>query len=340
VEATCRPSASVISRMLVLRGVRDADERGAERAERGHGHAHEQFQIPIPRDGGIADLLEEASRCDRRFDAVICESIDRIARRAYIATEIEHQLEQAGVRLLAADEPITADERGGKPRATQVLTRRLKQGVAEWYVIELLEKSWGGFQVHTEAGYNVGKPCYGYRVLKVPHPVPAKRAKGVKKTRLEAHPVKGPVMRKMFTWRVTGRLGYHAIAARLNADLAINPPPVPVDLTRATGRWTYSNVRDVLTNPKYTGHMVWNRRARKGAGKNRVNPVTEWVWSPEPVHVALIDLETYVQAQEAVVLPFRPRAAQPAADAPNPHGSAWCPQRDSNPCRRLERAVS
>lgn len=122
----------------------------------------------------------------------------------------------------------------------------------------------GGFEVHTEAGYNVGKPCYGYRALKVPHPVPAKRAKGVKKTRLEAHPVEGPVVHKMFTWRVTGRLGYHAIAARLNADLAINPPPVPVDPTRATGRWTYSNVRDVLTNPKYTGHMVWNRRARKG----------------------------------------------------------------------------
>jgi site-specific DNA recombinase len=276
----------------------DIESGRKELAERGHGHAHEQFQIPIPRDGGIADLLEEASRRDRRFDAVICESIDRIARRAYIATEIEHQLEQAGVRLLAADEPITAGERGGKPRATQVLTRRLKQGVAEWYVIELLEKSWGGFEVHTEAGYNVGKPCYGYRALKVPHPVPAKRAKGVKKTRLEAHPVEGPVVRKMFTWRVTGRLGYHAIADRLNADLATNPPPVPVDPTRATGRWTYSNVRDVLTNPKYTGHMVWNRRARKGAGKNRVNPVTEWVWSPEPVHEALIDLETYVQAQE------------------------------------------
>lgn len=205
----------------------DIESGRKELAERGHGRAHEQFQIPIPRDGGIADLLEEAGRRDRRFDAVICESIDRIARRAYIATEIEHQLEQAGVRLLAADEPITAEGCGGKPKATQVLTRRLKQGVAEWYVIELLEKSWGGFEVHTEAGYNVGKPCYGYRALKVPHPVPAKRAKGVHKTRLEVHPVEGPVVSKMFTWRVTGRLGYHAIADRLNSDLTANPPARP-----------------------------------------------------------------------------------------------------------------
>jgi hypothetical protein len=51
-------------------------------------------------------------------------------------------------------------------------------------------------------------------------------------------------------------------------------------------------------------------------------------------------IDTVSRTTQAVVLPFRPRAAQPAADAPNPHGSAWCPQRDSNPCRRLERAMS
>jgi len=275
----------------------DIESGRKDLADRGHSRAHELFQIPIPRDGGIADLLEEAERPDRRFDAVICESIDRIARRAYIATEIEHRLEAAGVRLLAADEPFTLNERGHKPKATQVLTRRLKQGVAEWYVIELLEKSWGGFEVHTESGYNIGKPCYGYRARHVPHPVPAKRAKGVHKTRLEIHPAEGPVVRKIFEWRFTERLGYGAIAARLNQDLTANPPPTPVDPGTAVGRWTYSNVRDVLTNPKHTGHMVWNRRARKGAGRNRVNPVTEWVWSPEPVHEALVDLETYVQAQ-------------------------------------------
>jgi hypothetical protein len=85
-------------------------------ADRGHGHAHEQFQIPIPRDGGIADLLAEAERPDRRFDVVICESIDRIARRTYIGTEIEHRLEQAGVRLIAADEPVIFPAAAGRRR--------------------------------------------------------------------------------------------------------------------------------------------------------------------------------------------------------------------------------
>jgi site-specific DNA recombinase len=287
----------------------DIESGRKELADRGHGRAHEQFRILVPRDGGIADLLAEAERPDRRFDIVICESIDRIARRTYIATEIEHRLEMAGVRLVAADEPVILNGGRRAKTATQVLTRRVKQGVAEWYVLEILEKSWGGFEMHTEAGFNIGMPCYGYRALRVPHPVPAKRAKGVKKTRLEPHPDQAPVVRKMFAWRVEEQLAYQVIADRLNLDLALNPPPVPVTPERSVGRWTYSNVRDVLTNPKHTGHMVWNRRARKGAGKNKVNPVTEWVWSPQPVHEALVDLETFVLAQEVAGHRERSRTA-------------------------------
>lgn len=39
-------------------------------------------------------------------------------------------------------------------------------------------------------------------------------------------------------------------------------------------------------------------------------------------------IATVSRTTEAVVLPFRPQAAQLAANAPGPHGSAWCPQRD------------
>jgi hypothetical protein len=84
----------------------DVESGRAELVLRGHGTAHEQFDIPIPRDGGIADALEEARRSDRRFVAVVCESVERIARVTYVGTKIEYELEQAGVPLLAADEGI------------------------------------------------------------------------------------------------------------------------------------------------------------------------------------------------------------------------------------------
>jgi site-specific DNA recombinase len=169
------------------------------------------------------------------------------------------------VRLLAADEPFSLAQTSGRKAkvATQLLTRRVKQGIAEFYVIEMLEKSWDGFAVHTEQGFNIGKPCYGHRARQVAHPVPAKRAKGQKKTFLEPDPAQAPVVRRIFAWRLGERLGYQVIADRLNGDLVGNPPPTPVDPERAVGRWTGSNVRDVLTNPKHTGRMVWNRHARR-----------------------------------------------------------------------------
>ena len=59
----------------------DIESGRKDLAARGRSDAHEMVSIPIHRDGGITDLLAEAERPDRRFDHVICESIDRIARR-------------------------------------------------------------------------------------------------------------------------------------------------------------------------------------------------------------------------------------------------------------------
>ncbi|MDQ1307208.1 MAG: site-specific recombinase [Actinomycetota bacterium] len=258
---------------------------------RGQGHAHDKFDIPIHRDGSIDDLLAEAQRPDRRFDVVICESVDRIARITYYGTKIEHELEQVGVLLLASDEPFTTT----RHRATAVLTRRMKQGIAEWYVLDMLEKAWGGFEIHTHQGWNVGQPPYGYIADSVPHPVPARRAEGKHKTRLIIDPVRAATVQTIYDLRIGARLGYRQIAHHLNADLTTYPPPTPTNPDRAVGRWTPSSVREILHNPKYTGYMVWNRRASKKGG--RMNPITDWVLSDAPTHPAIITPEQFAAAE-------------------------------------------
>ena len=40
------------------------------------------FDIPIPRDGGLQDLLVDAARRPARFDRVIVESISRLSRNS------------------------------------------------------------------------------------------------------------------------------------------------------------------------------------------------------------------------------------------------------------------
>ncbi|MET9294310.1 recombinase family protein [Streptomyces sp. NPDC003077] len=257
---------------------------------RGRGTAHERFAIPIPRDGGINDLLREAHAPDRRFAAVICESIERVARRTYFGTKIEHELEQCGVALCAADEPILTSK--SSKRATPTLTRRVKQAVAEWYVLQMLELSWDGFIEHVQQGWNVGKPPYGYQAERVPHPVPAKREQGLTKHRLIPDPARGPVVTEIFRLRALERLGYQKIADRLNEDLTTYPAPVANRPEVTVGLWTVQAVRGVLENPKYTGYQVWNRKARKKRG-NQLNPVSEWIWSPRPVHEPLVTREIF-----------------------------------------------
>ena len=254
--------------------------------------AHDKFEITVPRDGGLPELLAEAKRKDRRFDAVICESVDRIARLMHQSTRVEHELDRVGVPLFAADEGVETTRR----KSTKILVRRTKQMLAEWYVRQMLELAWDGYCEHTRQGWNIGVPPYGYAGERVPHPVPAKREQGMTKTRLVPEPDRAPVVHQIFVWRVTERLSYDAIAERLNADLDSYPPKKSVRRDQHRTTWSTSGVRDVLENPKYTGFMVWNRRASKtGAGK--LNPPRDWVWSPRPTHEPLVTVEMFKAAQ-------------------------------------------
>jgi site-specific DNA recombinase len=111
--ANCR--AALPDSFVIVAHFYDVESGRMDIDLRGHGTAHEEFDIAIPRDGGVADLLAEARRPDRRFVAVVCESVDRLARITYFGTKIEYELEQAGVALLAADEGITPEAVPGPP---------------------------------------------------------------------------------------------------------------------------------------------------------------------------------------------------------------------------------
>ena len=211
----------------------DIESGGLPTDQRGHGSAHEQFTgIGIPRDGGLSDLLAEAASPMPRFAGVICEDIERSGRDTYYALQLEKQLTLAGIPLFATDEPI--DVAGAN--ATTVLVRRVKQGVAEWFRLQIKEKAWRGLREHSLAGWNIGTPPHGYAAERVPHPVPFKAAQGRTKTRLILDPDHAPAVAAIFTWRVQDRLGAHAIAQRLAADPDRYPPPAKAGVWTEAGR--------------------------------------------------------------------------------------------------------
>jgi site-specific DNA recombinase len=126
----------------------------------------------------------------------------------------------------------------------------------------------------------------------VPHPVPAKRAEGKTKTKLVIDPERGHVVPLIYRWRVVERMKYRAIVTRLNSDLVAYPPPGSTRNAKRAGWWTIETVKHILSNPKYTGYMVWNRGDKTGRSKDK----SEWTWSLEPSHPALISREAWEQA--------------------------------------------
>jgi DNA invertase Pin-like site-specific DNA recombinase len=92
----------------------------------------------IPRDGGMANLLRAARSPEPPFAFVVCEDIERSARDNYNSLKLERRLRDEGIAIFATDEPFSVQG----VNATTILVRRVKQGVAEWYRLQLKEKAW------------------------------------------------------------------------------------------------------------------------------------------------------------------------------------------------------
>ncbi len=302
--------AAIPESWVIVAHFYDVESGRMDLAARGRGENYERFDIPIARDGGISDLLTESANPKRRFDVVICENIARVARRAYEGLSVERELERNDVPLFASNEPITVSG----SRAQRILQRRINQSVAEYEVLNTLEQSWGGLCTHVREGWNIGKPCHGYKAKVFKHPNPSKAAKGYTKSRLEPDGLKGETVTQMAMWRYYERIGCDTIADRLNADLTKYPPPEPPGKARARGVWSRSSVYDILRNPKYTGYQVFNRRATRSRGGRHNDPI-KWVWSPTPVHEPLIPKWMY----DAINAGWKTKQGSRDSHEPNNH---------------------
>jgi site-specific DNA recombinase len=305
----------------------DVESGGTDLDRRGHGDGWRVLtDAGLPRDGGIADLLTEAASPAPRFAAVVCEDIERSARDMLSALRLEKQLSAQGIPLFATDEP--ADIAG--MNATTVLVRRVKQGVAEWYRIQLKEKVWKGLVEHSMDGWNTGPAPHGYAAERVPHPNPVKAAQGRTKSRLILNPATAPTVEAIFMWRTVGKLGLPAIASRLNASPALFPSPAGSD------GWAASSVDAILRNPKYTGYQVFGRHRTRG-GRRVTVPPAEWLWTPEPAHPAIIDRDTWDAAQDIGAEHANSRDRDPAAPPPN---ASYYLYRSRVRCRTCKRRMT
>ena len=190
-----------------------------------------------------------------------------------------------------------------------------------------------GDQAAREGRFLGGRPPYGYQLADAgPHPNPGKAAAGQRAHRLEPDPTAAPIVRRIFAEYLSGR-GLFAIAEALTRDRI--PSPSAHDPARNRHRegraWSKWAIRAILTNPRYTGHQVWNRQRRDevlvdledvAAGydsKMRWNDRGDWIWSAELAHEPLISADDFVAvSQQLGAGTNRPATRKPRA-TPRPY---------------------
>jgi DNA invertase Pin-like site-specific DNA recombinase len=174
-------------------------------------------------------------------------------------------------------------------------------------------------QAETEGRFLGGRPPYGYLLADAgPHPNPAKAADGRRLHALAPDPETAWVVRRIFAEYLAGR-GYGAIAAGLTGDKILSPSAYdPARNSHRTGTaWDPSAVRSILGNPRYTGRQVWNKQRKTEVlidvndvalgcmTKLKWNDPGEWVWSQRPAQEAIVDEDTFRQAQALRSAPGR-----------------------------------
>jgi site-specific DNA recombinase len=211
---------------------------------------------------------------DRKFEVLIAEDIDRLARGEGDAPKLRQRLEFLGIDIhTCTDGHVTKLHAG------------LKGLMGSLFLDNLVAHTRRGMLGRVHEGLSAGGLTYGYAVG---------AAKG------ERVIVEGEAL---IVWRIfeeyaAGR-SPRAIAEGLNADGV--KPPRGRDWQASTINGNSVRGSGILMNALYDGQQVWNRVSMHkdpdtGRRVSRANPETEWVITPVP-HLRIVPADLFAKVQ-------------------------------------------
>ncbi len=232
---------------------------------------------------GLDHLRDKAAQA--AFDAVLITAPDRLARNYVHQVLLIEELEGRGCQVLFSDRPMSHD-----PHDQLVL--HIRGALAEYERILISDRMRRGRLAKLRAGQLVpwSRPPYGYQVDPAHPPDPA---------RVQLDAITSVMVQQIFAFYVEPQATLYQVAARLTAARVPTPS--------GKERWTPPTIRNILTNPTYTGTTYANRtrevdaRQRKsalgplGRGKSYIRREAEdWIAIPMP---ALVTREIFAQVQ-------------------------------------------
>lgn len=242
----------------------------------------------------LQQLIEDVQSGKADFQIILVYDVSRWGRfqDADESAYYEYICRRAGIQVAYCAEQFEND---GSPVST--IVKGVKRAMAGEYSRELSAKVFAGQCRLIELGFRQGGPAgYGLRRVLVDQSGSAKgplsrgEHKSLQTDRVILRP--GPdaevaVVNNIYRWFVDDGLLESEIANRLNTQ------GVQTDLGRD---WTRATVREVLSNEKYIGNNIYNRRSFKLKKVRVVNSPEMWI-KKEGAFEAIVPPDLFYTAQ-------------------------------------------
>lgn len=250
----------------------------------------------------LQQLLHDVQSGNADFQIILVYDVSRWGRfqDADESAYYEYICRRAGIQVAYCAEQFEND---GSPVST--IVKGVKRAMAGEYSRELSAKVFAGQCRLIEHGFRQGGPAgFGLRRILVDQ-------HGVKKSELARGEhkslqtdrvilVPGPdsevcTVNQIYRWFIEDELSESQIASRLNTMGG------RTDLGR---EWTRATVNEVLTNEKYIGNNIYNRKSFKLKKARVVNPPEMWV-RKEGAFEAVVQPDLFYTAQGIMQARFR-----------------------------------
>ncbi|WP_256354569.1 MULTISPECIES: recombinase family protein [unclassified Variovorax] len=242
----------------------------------------------------LQQLIDDVQAGPVAFSVILVYDVSRWGRfqDADESAYYEYLCRRAGIQVAYCAEQFEND---GSPVST--IVKGVKRAMAGEYSRELSAKVFAGQCRLVELGFRQGGPAgYGLRRVLVDQVGEVKgllergEQKSLQTDRVILQP--GPegevgVVCRIFDWFVDGGLPETEIARRLN------------QLSIATDRghaWSRATVHQLLTNEKYIGNNVYNRRSFKLKKRRVENSPEHWI-RKDSAFEAIVDADVFYTAQ-------------------------------------------
>lgn len=227
---------------------------------------------------GLQELIRDVQSGNVDFSVILVYDVSRWGRfqDADESAYYEYICKSAGIQVLYCAEQFEND---GSPVST--IVKGVKRAMAGEYSRELSAKVFAGQCRLIELGYRQGGPAgFGLRRMLIGQNGESKgllkrgEHKSLQTDRVILVP--GPqeevlVVNQIYDWFVNQGWSESVIAAHLNETQVAGEDGRP---------WTKSTVHEVLTNPKYIGDNVYNRKSYKLKKQRITNTEDMWIRKP------------------------------------------------------------